>query len=191
MTWLLAIKQPARLPALSSPMFNNRQRFRELPCPLVDACNRTICLFSHNLSPVPAPAPTQTVPAKRRAPDVHPVSPQVPQSSRQSSASAERPTKLQRTGSAPKPVAVPTASSPPVSRASIPQCRFTHRHFRPVFLSSESMLGSQRYPFRRARYVTRLVSFSRNVVSTPYTSPSLCSFVSAACSHSGSSSHSH
>jgi hypothetical protein len=110
-------------------MFSSFALFRDVPCPLTDSCNRPICLFSHNpaavlsvtqvdILPIPVAAPTTTVvPAKRRAqadPQHDPQ--QLPSSSRQSCpVDAERPTKLQRTGPAVKPVAIPTASSSPVS----------------------------------------------------------------------------
>jgi RNA exonuclease 1 len=149
-----------RVSAVLTAMFQSVGRFRDVPCPLRDACDRPICLFSHNPTPVAAPAATKSVPAKRRAPpDVQLDSPQVPSSSRQShQANAERPTKLQRIGTAAKPVAVPTASSSPVSKAIAVLSTFLMSNSRPVFLSSRSMLGSQKYPFRRDRYVNRLVS---------------------------------
>jgi hypothetical protein len=157
---MAALIQPVG-PALRvcSAMFHTDGLFRELPCPLRDACDRPICLFSHNFStvPVPAPAPTQAVPAKRRAPpELDPQQALPP--SRPSSANAERPTKLRRAGPAAKPVAIPTASSSPVSKQDPCPIALPHWHSRPVFLSSRSMLGSQKYPFRCARYVTRLVS---------------------------------
>ena len=174
------IKLSARPPGLFSAMFNRQRLFDELPCPLTDACSRPICLFSHK----PSPAPTPVVPAKRRAPDVQPDPPQVPQSSRQSSANAERPTKFLKAGSAAKPVPVPTASSSPVSRAPIPRPRFTHQKSRLVFQSLGSMLDSQRYPFRRARYVTRLVSVQpQRGIHTSYPCPFLSSFVSPLYAH--------
>ena len=156
-------------------MFSTRLLFRDVPCPLRDSCNRPICLCSHNpaavltvtqVDPVHVPltTPTTIVPAKRRAQADAPLDlQQAPSSSRQSCpVDAERPTKLQKAGSAAKPVAVPTASSSSVSSVQ----SFTSSwllnvplwHPRPVFRSSRSMLGSQRYPFRHARYVTDLVS---------------------------------
>lgn len=136
-------------------MFHSERLFRDLPCPLTHTCDRPICLFSHNFSTVPvlAPAPTQAVPAKRRAPPEQALPP-----SRPSSANAERPTKLRRAGPAAKPVAIPTASSSPVSKPDPCPIALPHWHSRPVSLSSRSMLGNQKYPFRCARYVTRLVS---------------------------------
>ncbi len=156
-------------------MFSTRRRFGDTPCPLRDACDRPICLFSHNPTPIstpsllspfsdPAPAAAKAVPAKRPAQSHEPLTPpQVPSSSRQSYlVNAERPTKLQKTGSAAKPVAVPTASSSPVSRTGLMRYRqfisLPYWHSRLEFPSLRSMLGSQRYPFRRARYVNRLVS---------------------------------
>ncbi|KAI0284216.1 ribonuclease H-like domain-containing protein [Russula aff. rugulosa BPL654] len=109
-------------------MFSTRRRFGDVPCPLSDSCNRPICLFSHNPTPIPtpsllfnvpelAPPPAKTVPAKRPAQSDAPLTltpQQVPSSSRPSyPANVERPTKLRKTGSAAKPVAVPTASSSP------------------------------------------------------------------------------
>jgi hypothetical protein len=174
-------------------MFSTRRRFGDVTCPLRDSCNRPICLFSHNPTPVstpslifnvpePAPAPAaKAVPAKRPAQSDAPLTPeQVPSSSRLSypaNALAERPTKLQKTGSAAKPVAVPTASSSPVSKKKTRALlQFPHWHSRLEFLSLRSMLGSQRYPFRRARYVTRLVSVqSQCGIRTSYTWPSAAS----------------
>ncbi|KAI9508949.1 Rexo1 protein [Russula earlei] len=108
-------------------MFNTRHLFRDLPCPLGLSCNRQICLFSHDptvvlkvtqvqphSASVPVPiAATSTVPSKRRAQfDVQLDLRKVSSSTRPSyPANVERPTKLQRTGAAAKPVAVPTASS--------------------------------------------------------------------------------
>ena len=110
-------------------MFNTRRLFRDVPCPLRDDCRSPICFFSHNpaavlavtqVDPLPAPVTTPTttvVPAKRRVPsDARPDLQQTPSSSRLSyPVDVERPTKLQRTGPAAKPVAVPTASSSSVS----------------------------------------------------------------------------
>jgi hypothetical protein len=109
-------------------MFSSVGLFRDVPCPLTDSCNRPICLFSHNpaavlsvtqVGPLPVPATSTVVPAKRRAqadPQHDPLQLPSSSSSRQSCpADAERPTKLQRTGPAAKPVAVPTASSSSVS----------------------------------------------------------------------------
>lgn len=107
-------------------MFTTRRRFGNVPCPLRDSCNRPICLFSHNFTPVPTqslvynvpePAVAKAVPAKRPAQSDAPLTPrQVPSSSRPSyPENAERPTKFQKTGSAARPVALPTASSSPVS----------------------------------------------------------------------------
>lgn len=187
-------------------MFSTRRRFGEVACPLRDSCTRPICLFSHN--PIPTststpslifnvpestPAVAKAVPAKRPAQSDAPLTPQqVPSSSRLSyPASAERPTKLQKTGSAAKPVAVPTASSSPVSKKEAHALlHFPHWHSRLEFLSLRSMLGSQGYRFRRARYVTRLVSVqSQYGIRTVYTWPHsfLSSPHSATCSHSGSS----
>ena len=154
----------------SSSMFSTRRRFGDLTCPLRDSCNRPICLFSHNPTSVPTPslifnvpepAATRAVPAKRPAQSDAPLTLQQVSSSSRSSypANAERPTKLRKTGSAAKPVAVPTASSSPVSeKKTHALLQFPHWHSRLEFLFLRSMLGSQRYPFRRARYVTRLVS---------------------------------
>jgi hypothetical protein len=169
-TWQL--KPSARLIRPFSAMFSTRHRFADVPCPLTDSCNRPICLFSHNQPPLstpslifnapePAPPPAKAIPAKRPAQSSTPLTPQqVPSSSRLSyPANAERPTKLRKTGSAAKPVAVPTASASPVSiKKTQVLSQFPHWAHRPEFLSLRSMLGSQRYPFRRARYVTRLVS---------------------------------
>ncbi|KAI0005018.1 Rexo1 protein [Russula compacta] len=104
-------------------MFSSRHLFRDVPCPLRGSCNHPFCLFSHsptallNLTQVDAvtTVTTTTVPAKRHAQADVQVDPQQdPSSSRPSqSSSAERHTKLQRTGSASKPIAVPTASSSP------------------------------------------------------------------------------
>jgi len=116
-------------PFVSAAMFSTRRLFRDVPCPLGDSCKSPICFFSHNPAavltvtqvdtlPAPVTTPTTTVvPAKRRAQtDVRPDLQQTPSSSRPSyPADAERPTKLQRTGPAAKPVAVPTASSSSVS----------------------------------------------------------------------------
>jgi len=173
-------------------MFSTLRRFGDITCPLRDSCNRPICLFSHNPTPVPTPslifnvpepAPAasaaRAVPAKRPAQSDAPLTPQqVPSSSRPSyPANAERPTKLRRTGSAAKPVAIPTASSSPVSkRKTHALLRFPHWHSRLEFLSLGSMLGSQRYLFRRARYVTRLVSVQSQCGIRPsYTCPSASS----------------
>jgi len=197
-------------------MFSTRRLFRDVPCPLRDSCKSPICLFSHNpaavltvtqVDTVPAPVTTPTttvVPTKRRVQtDARPDLQQTPSSSRPSyPADAERPTKLQRTGPAAKPVAVPTASSPSVSSAgSLPHSsRLLNapllEHSRPVFLPSRSMPGSQGYLFRRARYVTHLVSVGLqrglrlslciHVPSAPcrvFVSPPLCS-------HLGSSTYS-
>ena len=189
-------------------MFSTRRRFGDVPCPLSDSCNRPICLFSHNPTPIPtpsllfnvpelAPPPAKTVPAKRPAQSDAPLTltpQQVPSSSRPSyPANVERPTKLRKTGSAAKPVAVPTASSSPVSKTkSYALLQFPHWGHRLEFLYLRSMLGSQRYLFRRARYVTHLVSVqSQCVIRTSYTCPSACFCVSLSpspCSHSGSSS---
>jgi hypothetical protein len=113
--------------ASAADMFSTRL-FRDVACPLRDSCNRPICLFSHNpaavltvtqVDPVhvPVTTPTSIVPAKRRAQADAPLDlQQAPSSSRQSCpVDAERPTKLQKAGSAAKPVAVPTASSSSVS----------------------------------------------------------------------------
>lgn len=157
-------------------MFNTRRLFRDVPCPLGGSCKSPTCFFSHNPAavltitqvdtlPAPVTTPTTTVvPAKRRAQtDARPDLQRTPSSSRPSyPADAERPTKLQRTGPAAKPVAVPTASSSSVSSTEplphpgLPNVPFERS--RPVFLSSRSMLGSQRYLFRRDRYVTHLTS---------------------------------
>ena len=168
-------------------MFSTRRRFGETPCPQTESCTRPICLFSHKKPPIPAtsllfnaPQPAtatataKAVPAKRPAQLNAPLTPQqVPSSSRPSYPAAERPTKLRKTGSAAKPVAVPTASSSPVSKKKThAQLRFPHWGHRLEFLSLRSMLGSQRYPFRRARYVTRLVSVqSQCDIRTSYTCP--------------------
>ncbi len=203
-----SFERPRRVgPLASAAMFSTRL-FRDVPCPLRDSCNRPICLFSHNpaavltvtqVDPVhvPVTTPTTIVPAKRRAQADAPLDlQQAPSSSRQSCpADAERPTKLQKAGSAAKPVAVPTASSSSVSSVQ----SFTSSwllnvplwHPRPVFRSSRSMLGSQRYPFRRARYVTDLVSVGSQRglwhLPPPIRVPSaLCRLrVSASCSHTG------
>jgi hypothetical protein len=172
-------------------MFSTQRRFGDVTCPLRDSCSRPICLFSHNPTPIPTPslifnvpepapaAAAKAVPAKRPAQSDAPLTPQqVPSSSRKSyPANAERPTKLQKTGSAAKPVAVPTASSSPVSKKKAHALlRFPHWHSRLGFLYLGSMLGSQRYPFRRARYVTRLVSVqSQYGIRTSYTWPSASS----------------
>ena len=170
-------------------MFSTQRRFGDVTCPLRESCNRPICLFSHNPTPistpslvfnVPEPAPAaKAVPAKRSAQSDAPLTPQqVPSSSRPSfPANAERPTKLQKTGSAAKPVAVPTASSSPVSKKKThAPLQSPHWHSRLEFLSLGSMLGSQRYPFRCARYVTRLVSVqSQCGIRTSYTWPSASS----------------
>ncbi|KAI0304099.1 Rexo1 protein [Russula brevipes] len=110
-------------------MFSPRRLFRDVPCPLGEgeACASPFCLFSHNpgavlnvtqVDPLPLPVTAATtVPAKRRLgahADVQPDPQQAPSSSRQSyPEDAGRPTKLQRSGPATKPVAIPTASSSP------------------------------------------------------------------------------
>lgn len=105
-------------------MFNTLGLFGDIPCPRRVTCNRSICLFSHNPSTLFKSTNVDpfTVPAKRRQELDPPLDPQqIPSSSRRSySADPERPTKLQRVGSAAKPVAVPTASSLPVSLAPDP-----------------------------------------------------------------------
>lgn len=143
-----------------SPMFTPRRLFRDVPCPLRDSCNRPICLFSHNPAavltvpqvdplPVPFTAPTTTVvPAKRRAQADAQYDPQrLPSSSRQSClVDAERPTKLQRTGPAAKPVAVPTASSSSVSSMrSLP-----HPGFLPPFFDTPDRCSN---PYDQCRAV--------------------------------------
>jgi hypothetical protein len=190
LTWQITIKTSARSSARLSAMFTTRRLFGDLPCPLRDSCNRPICLFSHNPTPIPttsfifnvpepAPAAAKAVPAKRPAQSDAPLTPQqVPSSSRPSyPANEERPTKLRKTGSAAKPVAVPTASSSPVSKKKTHALlHFPHWYSRLEFLSLRSMLGSQRYPFRRARYVTRLVSVqSQCGIRTSCTWPSTSS----------------
>jgi hypothetical protein len=73
---------------------------------------------------------------------------------------------------------VPTASSSLVSKKKRTHAllQFPHWGHRLEFLSLRSMLGSQRYPFRRARYVTRLVSVqSQCGIRTPHTCPSASS----------------
>jgi RNA exonuclease 1 len=176
-------------------MFTTRRPFGDLPCPLRDSCNRPICLFSHNPTtipttslifnvPEPAPAAAKAVPAKRRAQSDAPLTPQpVPSSSRPSyPANAERPTKFQKTGSAAKPVALPTASSSSVSKKkTYALSQFPHWYSRLESLFLRSMLGSQRYPFRRARYVTHLVSVqSQCGIRTSYTWPSTSSVLLSA-----------
>jgi RNA exonuclease 1 len=149
-------------------MFKRVGLFGDIPCPLRDRCDRSICLFSHDpnalfKSTVVDPV---IVPAKRRADLDSPLDPQrTPSSSRHSSPpDAERPTKLQRAGSAANPLAIPTASSSPVSLTPdlgpsySPYLFFLVAICRLVFLSLRSMLVSQRFPFRPARYVLPLVS---------------------------------
>lgn len=122
----VCFRSAAAVHARSLAMFSSRHLFHDVPCPLRGSCNHPFCLFSHsptavfNLTQVDAVttvSTTTTVPAKRHAQaDVQVDPQQVPSSSRPSqSSSAERHTKLQRTGSASRPVAVPTASSSPVS----------------------------------------------------------------------------
>ncbi|KAF8266868.1 ribonuclease H-like protein [Lactarius quietus] len=98
-------------------MFTTGGLFREVPCP--DGCNPLFCLFSHESVQNSSRSQSQTVPAKRPPPDqvsrLSSLPRQTPSSSSRQSSScpenAERPTKLQRVGSAKRPVAVPTASS--------------------------------------------------------------------------------
>ncbi|KAI0307161.1 ribonuclease H-like protein [Multifurca ochricompacta] len=110
-------------------MFNTHTHtFRGVPCPLKDTCNRSFCSFSHNtnailkITQVPYHLTTTTtylpppvIPAKRSAQtDVELDLQNFPSSSRQPyHLNVERPTKLQRSGSANKLVVVPTASSSP------------------------------------------------------------------------------
>src|SRR5712671_806275 len=122
-------------------MFNSRHLFRDIPCPQGHTCNRPICLFSHSPTavlkvtqvdplPVPAPVPVSTiapiVPAKRRAQPDEQADPQQATSSTRRSypINVERPTKLQKTGSAARPAAVPTASSSTVSSLVQPPQRY-------------------------------------------------------------------
>lgn len=180
-------------------MFSTRRSFGDVPCPLRDSCNRPVCLFSHNPIALnvsePAPAAAKAVPAKRPAQSDLPVTPQqVPSSSRPSyPTNTERPTKLQKTGSAAKPVAVPTASSSPVSKR------------RPSSICSFliGILDWCSYPYDQCWAVkdTRIDApgmslasclSSRSVVSAPPTRGRqlpLCLSLLAACSHSGSSIH--
>jgi hypothetical protein len=167
-------------------MFHTGRFFRDVPCPLRDACDRPICLFSHNFTPVPAPAPTRVVPAKRHAPpELDP-----PPPSRPSSANAERPTKLRRTGPAAKPVAIPTASSSPVSK--LDPCPIALPH---GTLDRGPCPRDQCWAVKNTRFDAPGMSLascpsSRNVVSTPPTRGLLRFPLPAACSHSGSSTHS-
>ncbi|KAI0254695.1 ribonuclease H-like protein [Lactifluus subvellereus] len=98
-------------------MFNTVGLFGDIPCPRRDTCNRFFCLFSHDPSAIFKSTNVDpfTVPAKRRLEVDPPVDPQqTPSSSRRSHPlDPERPTKLQRVGSAAKPVALSTASSLP------------------------------------------------------------------------------
>ena len=186
-------------------MFTTRRSFVDVPCPLRDSCNRPICLFSHNPTlnpspylifnvPEPAPPAAKAVPAKRPAQSEAPLTPQqVPSSSRPSyPANAERPTKLRKTGSAAKPVAVPTASSSPVSKRRLTlYCSFLIG-----ILDWSSYPYDQCWAVKDTRFDAPGMSLascpsSRNVVSAPLARvfSFLCVPLSAACSHSGSPIH--
>jgi hypothetical protein len=81
-----------------------RGRFGEIGCPSGESCNRSICLFSHqpnasfNLTTIDLDP--LILPEKRPS---------------QLDADSGRPTKLQKAGSAAKPIAIPTPSSSQVS----------------------------------------------------------------------------
>ncbi|KAI0318701.1 hypothetical protein OF83DRAFT_1056421 [Amylostereum chailletii] len=114
-------------------MFSSLGLFHSnLPCPHKPSCERPYCLFSHSPHVVQAPivvkyappivaAPSTTIPAKRPAAGTASparslaASTSAASSSRRrlDSSSAERPTKLQRVGTAARPVALPTASHTP------------------------------------------------------------------------------
>jgi hypothetical protein len=142
-------------------MFNTVGLFGDIPCPVRDSCDRSFCLFSHDTNAIfnsTRVDPLILPPKRRIEPDTLVQSP------------AERPTKLQRAGSTAKPLAIPTASSSPVSSTSLPS---SHYRFFIVPVDWRS------YPYNQCRAV-KGPRFDSPGKSLPMCMPQSCCYVSSA-----------
>ncbi|KAI0053566.1 ribonuclease H-like protein [Auriscalpium vulgare] len=113
-------------------MFSTQGRFHDVPCPARAACTRPYCLFSHSptarhaplvVSHVPSPQPVASTSASGSAiPAKRPAAPS-PSPSSSSSATVEPPRKLQKLGTARKPLAHPTTTHAPTATVGPPVLR--------------------------------------------------------------------
>lgn len=161
-------------------MFSTLGLFRSLACPEKDKCTRVPCIFSHRTDlpppfalditvhlptqarPSTAPTPPQPQPQQRLSltPAKRPV-PHTPigNDSTILSVAAEPPRKLQKVGSAQRPLAIPTASHREVRLARTFKMNNTNDCRRLEYLFSEFFLRNRWFRFPFARQAFHLKSY--------------------------------